>query len=142
MKIKSLWMPVAALLAAGLIGCSSKVTFGINRGRVHDTKQGIETVIAEPERRAQMQAIVDAYIAEAEAITEEVKTLRADIVEKNRDYDTTRQELQALYDEIEGKLDRLVAIAAEHGAELRSLCSEEEWEEIFDHDDALLNFKY
>lgn len=141
MKKTFLWMPVAAMLAAGLTGCSSKVTFGINRGQVHDTKQGIETVIAEPERRAQMQAIVDAYIAEAEAITEEVKTLRAEIVEKNRDYDTTRGELQALYDDIAEQLDRLVATAAEHAEQLRSLCSEEEWEEIFDHDEALLNFK-
>jgi uncharacterized coiled-coil DUF342 family protein len=89
-----------------------------------------------------MQAIVDAYIAEADAIAEEVKILRAEIVEKNRDYDTTRAELQAVYDEIEGKLDRLVATAAEHAAQLRSLCSEEEWEKIFDHDDSLLNFKY
>ena len=142
MKKTYLWLPVAALLAAVLIGCSSKVTFGINRGRVHETRQGIEAVIAEPERRAEMQAIVDAYIAEAEAITEEVKILRAEIVEKNRDYDTTRGELQAVYDEIEGKLDRLVATAAEHAAQLRSLCSEKEWEEIFDHDDDMMNFKY
>lgn len=135
-------MAVAAMLAAGLTGCSSKVTFGINRGRVDETREGIETVIADPARRAKMQAIVDVYVAEAEEITEEVKALRAEIVEKNRDYDTTRGELQALYDEIEGHLDRLVAAAAEHGEELRKLCSEDEWEEIFDHDGDILNFKY
>jgi len=130
------------MLVTGLAGCSSKVTFGINRGRVDETRKGIETVIADPERRAKIQAIVDSYVADAEIITEEIITLRADIVEKNRDYDTTREELEALYDELEGQLDRLIEAAAEHGAELRKLCSEDEWEEIFDHGDDMLNFKY
>lgn len=134
-------MAATVMLAAGLAGCSSKVTFGINRGRVDETREGIETVIADPERRAKMQVIVDGYVAEAEEIIAEVKALRAEIVEKNRDYDTTREELQALYDEIEGRLDRLVAVAAEYAAEMRQRCSEDEWEEIFGHDD-LLNFKY
>ena len=75
-----LLLAVAAMLAAGLTGCSSKVTFGINRGRVDETREGIETVIADPARRAKMQAIVDVYVAEAEEITEEVKALRAEIV--------------------------------------------------------------
>jgi hypothetical protein len=129
-------------LAAGLTGCSSKVTFGLNIGRVAETREEIDKVIAEPERRAKLQAIVDSYVAEAERITEEVKAIRLKIVEKNRDYDTTREELEALYGEIAGKLDQLVAAAAEHSAEMRTLCSKEEWEKIFDHDDDLLNFTY
>jgi hypothetical protein len=137
-----LYLCAAALLAAGLAGCSSKVTFGLNMGRVSETREGIETVITDPDRRAQMQAVVDAYITEAEAIAEEVRILRADIVEKNRDYSTSRGELEALYDEIGEQLNELIAAAAEHGAELRKLCSEDEWEKIFDHDDNLLNFTY
>ena len=132
------------ILAASaiLMGCSSKVTFGINMGRVQETREGIETAIADPARRAEMQAVVDAYIAEAEAIADEVKALRTEIVRKNRDYDTTRWELEELYNEIEQQLERLVATAAEHAAEMRTLCSEEEWEQIFGHDGDMLNFTY
>ena len=96
MKIKQilfLQLLMAVILAAGLSGCSSKVTFGLNIGRVAETREEIDRVIAEPERRAKMQAIVDAYVAEAERITEEVKAIRQEIVAKNRDYDTTRAEL-------------------------------------------------
>ena len=135
-------MLVLGLILIGLTSCSSKATFGLNWGRVEESRASIDKVIAEPERRAEVHAVVDAYVADAGKIADEVKAIRMEIVEKNREYDTTREELQALYDQIESKLDQLVATAAEHGAELRKHCSKAEWEEIFDHDDDMVNFKY
>lgn len=131
-------MACAALLA----GCSSKVTFGLNMGRVKETRSEIERVIPEKERQVEMQAIVDAYVADAGAIAEEAKALREKVVELNRDYDTPRAEMQAVYDELNGKVEQLIAAAAKHGAELRKLCTKEEWEEIFDHSDDMVNFNY
>ena len=125
-----------------LFGCSSKVTFGLNRGRVEETRSSIDKVIEEPDRQAEMHAVVDSYVSRAGELTEKVTVIRQQIVEKNRDYDTTREELQNLYDQLNDKLDQLLDLARDHSMKLRALCSEEEWEDIFDHEDDLVNFKY
>jgi hypothetical protein len=129
------------VVSACLLGCSSKGTFGMNWGRVDETRSGIEKVIAEPDRRVALYAVIDSYVAKAGTLTDEVTVIRTDIVEKNRDYDTTREDLQKQYDELAEKLDDLLDLARDHGEQLRTLCSEEEWEEIFDHSDKLMNFK-
>lgn len=130
------------LVGSCLFGCSSKVTFGLNRGRVKESRSRIDKVIAEPERRAEIHAVVDSYVAAAGKLADEVKAIRQQIVEKNQDYDATREELQKLYDQLGDNLDQLVDSARDHSMELRKLCSEEEWEEIFDNDDDIVNFKY
>ena len=104
-------MLVLGLILIGLTSCSSKATFGLNWGRVDETRMGIDQLIAEPERRVAMHAVVDAYATEAKEIMAEIKADREKIVEKNRDYDTSREELQALYDHIHHKLDQLIALA-------------------------------
>lgn len=135
-------MLVLGLFLIGLTGCSSKATFGLNWGRVDDTRQGIDELVADPERSAAMHAVVDGYATEAKEIMAEIKADREEIVEKNRNYDTTREELQELYDHIHNKLDQLIALARDRSMEMRQLCSEEEWNEIFEDNDEFMNFEF
>lgn len=130
------------LVGSCLLGCSSKVTFGLNMGRVEKTRSSIDELIQDPVRRGEMHAVVDSYTSKAEALSVDVKTIRQEIVEKNRDFDTTRAELQDLYDQLNDKLDQLLDLARDHSMKLRAMCSEEEWEDIFDHEDDLMNFTY
>lgn len=133
---------ILGLFLIGLTGCSSKATFGLNWGRVDETRKGIDELVADPDRRAAMHAIIDTYVAEAKALSEEVKTIRAEIVEKNRDYDTTRADLESLYEALAQRLDDLLNLITERSMEMKELCTEEEWIEIFDHKDDLVNFTY
>lgn len=142
MKTKLLWMLAAALLLAGLYGCKSKDVFGLNLERVDETRAVIQSEIPDAKRAADMLAVVDAYEADAKAIINDVKATRVEIVEANRKYDTTREDLQKLYDQLSEKLAALAESAKQNSLKLRTLCSEEEWEDIFDHDDRMLNFTY
>lgn len=135
------WMFILVGLLC-LAGCRSKVPFGLNWDRVEETRSSINEIIVEPERRANMQGVLDSYTAQAGKIMEEVKTIRKQIVEKNRDYDTTRAELQALYDQLNAQLDQLMIVARDQSLELKTFCSKAEWEQIFDHAEDLVNLTY
>ena len=130
------------LVGSCLFGCSSKMTFGLNWNRVEKTRSSIDEIIEDPVQRGEMHALVDSYAAKAGKITDDVKAIRLQIVEQNRDYDTTRAELQGLYDQLNDKLGQLLDLARDHSMKLRAMCSAAEWEDIFEHEDDLVNFKY
>ena len=131
------------LALASLMGCkSSEKSFGLNPERLDKTHAAIQSEIPDAERRQAMLAVVAEFEVEAQSISDEVKALRAEIVEANRDYDTTREQLQKLYDGLGVQLGRLGNATKEHSLKLRTLCSEAEWEEIFDHDDDAVEFKF
>lgn len=131
-----------ALMLTSLTGCKSKEAFGLNMERVDETRALIQAEIPDADRANNMLAVVDSYEAEAKVLVNEVKAKRSEIVEANRDYDTTREELQNLYDQLGKSLAQLAESAKQHSLKLRSHCSEEEWGEIFDDEDRLINFKY
>jgi len=145
-KIKISWagkMVLGVLLiSSGLAGCKSKDSLGLNPERVDKTRAAIQAEIPDAERRHAMLAVVDSFQADVQKPLKEVKAIRLQIVEANRDYDTTREQLQQLYDELGILLDRQGKSVKEHSLKLRTLCSEAEWDEIFDHDDKAIEFKY
>lgn len=137
--------PVLCLMLAiaGLTSCkSTEKSFGLSSERLDKTRAAIQTEIPDAERRQAMLDGVAAYEMEVQAIFDEVKALRAKIAEVNRDYDTTREQLQKLYDEIGLQLERLGDSVKTHSLKLRKLCSEAEWDRIFDHDDDAVVFKF
>jgi len=130
------------LISVGLVGCKSKDSFGLNPERIDKTRAAIRSEIPDSERRQAMLAVVDSFDVEAQKIIGEVKAIRLQIVEANRDYDTTRDQLQQMYDEIGVQQGRLGKAVKEHSLKLRTLCSETEWDEIFAHGDKAFEFKY
>ena len=133
-----LLLPICLMSAA----CSSKVTFGLNWSRLEKTRESIEDIIDDPGRRASMLAVIDAYKKDAEQITEEITVIRREIVEINRDYDTTREGLQALYDQLADRLDQMIVLARDLSMEMRTICSEAEWERIFRQKENWIIFPY
>ncbi len=131
------------LIFGGLAGCqSTEDSFGLNPDRVDKTRAAIQAEIPDAERRHAMLAVVDSFQEDVQKPLKEVKAIRLQIVEANRDYDTPREQLQQLYDELGIQQDRLVRSVKEHGLKLRTHCSEAEWDEIFAHDDKAFEFKY
>ena len=131
------------LISSGLAGCkSTEESSGLNPERVDKTRAAIRSEIPDAERRQAMLAVVDSFQADVRKILEEAKAIRVQIVEANRDYDTPREQLQQLYDELGIQQDRLVKSVEEHSLKLRTLCSEAEWDKIFAHDDKAFEFKY
>ena len=132
------------VVSAGLMGCKSAAdkSLGLNPERLDKTRTAIRAEIPDVERRQAMLDGIAAYEVEVQAIFDEVKALRAKIAEVNRDYDTTRGQLQELYDEIGIQLERLGNSVKTHSLKLRKLCSEAEWDKIFKHDGDAVNFKF
>ena len=131
------------LALASLAGCkSSEKSFGLNSERLDKTRAAIQVEIPDAERQQALLAVVADFEMETQSIVDEVTALRAKIVEANRDYDTTREQLQKLYDGIGVQLERLGNATKEYRFKLRELCSEAEWDEIFDHDDDAVEFKF
>ena len=130
------------LMLVVLSGCKSKVAFGINTGRVDKTRSAIEKTINEPERRAAILELVDRFEQGAKAASEEAVAIRAQIIEVNRNYDTTREELETLYDELGRLLQKQADTAKQLSMEARKLCTEEEWKKITAHRTDAVNFKF
>jgi hypothetical protein len=116
-----------------LAGCKSKDAEVLTWTPNEETHQHIESVIANLERRNAMLAIMDSFNAEMESIADAVKVQREKILMANAKYDTTREELQRMYDELNAKVGQLGDAAKTHSFELRTHCSEAEWEKIFTH---------
>ena len=131
------------LVSAGLMGCkSAEKSFGLSLERLDKTRAAIQSEIPDVERRQALLDGIAAYEVEVQAVFDEMKALRAKIAEANRDYDTTREQLQELYDEIGIQLERLGNSVKTHSLKLRKLCSEAEWDRIFEHDGDAVNFKF
>lgn len=117
-------------LVLGLTGCSSKVTFGINRGQIQDTKTTIEDVIPDEARREALLKVVEEYKAEVTQIETEAIALRKEISDLNRDFDAPREELEVRYDRL-GELTQAFGDTAKvYSLKAKALCSEEEWAKI------------
>ena len=134
---------LSLVLLIGLAGCKlSEKSFGLSPERLDKTRAAIASEIPDVERRQALLDGIAAYEVEVQAIFDEIKALRAKIAEVNRDYDTTREQLQGLYDEIGVQLERLGDSVKTHSLKLRTFCSEEEWDRIFEHDGDAVNFKF
>lgn len=125
-----------------LPGCRSKVAIGVNRGRVQTTRSSIEALQTDPERREAMLAVVESFEQSVLAIENEAQETRRQIIELNRDYDTTREELEQLYARLGALMKELGEVVKVNGLAMRELCSEEEWKRIATDKSALIEFSF
>ena len=125
-----------------LVGCKSSNTFGLNPERVGETRSAILSTINDPDRSADMLAIVDAMEVEVNAIGAETLDLRQRIVVADRDYDTTRADLEKLYADLGTLIGRLGVTAKVHSLLLREQCTKAEWREIISDESKTFEFSY
>ena len=116
-----------------IVGCRSDDVSGPSWENLDTTRKNITRKIDDPQRAEQLLALVDAHEIKVAAITDEVELIRQELERKNRDYTSSRAELQALYDKLYAKLDQVLATIRDDSLEMKQLCSEEEWQGIFAH---------
>lgn len=139
MRAKMIYIAGALLL---LSGCRSKVAFGINRGRIQDSRTVIQTIISEPERQEALLEIVDAYKRDIRVIEKEAIVLRQEIVELNRVYATPREELEVRYNRLGELTEQLGHTVKMHSMSARALCSEDEWKQIAPKKSEVFHFTF
>ena len=123
----------AVVLVLGLAGCKSDDHLESLEGNPEKTRENIVKEVDDPERVEQLLALVDTHEEKVAAIKEEVTVIREELARKNRDFNTSRSELQALYEQLYAKLDILLAAIRDDSMQMKQLCSEEEWDAIFTH---------
>lgn len=132
----------AVLMATCLFGCRSGDSTGLQFSQTEETRKKIIATIAEPARRTAMLEIVDRFEVEIQHIKQDSLELRRKIVDANRDYDTRREDLEALYGQLGGQLDRLGASAKKNSLALRKHCSRSEWKQIADRGKSSVQFTF
>ena len=125
-----------------IAGCKSKDAAMLNAERVDESRAVIESSISDPERRSTMLEIVDSMETRMTDIGAEVSSLRQQIVEANRDYSTTRADLELLYNELEKRVVLLTTTVKDHSLKLRAQCSESEWAQLVDTKTETFNFSF
>ncbi len=131
-----------ACLSLVMAGCKSKVAFGLNSGRVDKTRETVETTISDPVRSATVLKLIDSFEKEMKGISTETIAIRAKIIEANQNYDTTREELEELYAQLNGLIQKLGDTAKRYSLEVRKHCSETEWKKIASQRADAINFNY
>ena len=131
MKMKWSWM-CCLLLMAGLWGCKSASPEQFVTDQQEETRAAIRSVVKDPQRSGAMLAVVDVFQADVKTIAADTAEIRKRIAAAQADYDTSRAEMQKLYDELGVQVDRLCGSAKRHSMELRRQCSEVEWNAIME----------
>jgi septal ring factor EnvC (AmiA/AmiB activator) len=116
-----------------IVGCRSDDVSGPTWENLETTRKNIAREIDDPQRAEQLLALVDSHEIKVAAITDEVELIRQELERKNRDFTSSRAELQTLYDQLYAKLDQVLATIRDDSLEMKQLCSEEEWQGIFAH---------
>lgn len=131
------------LLLSGLAaGCKSTSDFGMNDARQDKTRDAVQAAIADPERKNKMLSVIDALQREAKTIETRAGSLRSQISEANRNYETSRAHLETLYSRLGELTVQFGETAKKHSLELRTLCSQEEWKQIASHKTQAIHFTF
>lgn len=134
MKTKHFYGMIFLFAAAvlQLSGCSSgKGAVGLDMEKLQDIRQAMESAIPEADRRRAMLTLVDRFETDADKMHAEAQLLHERLLEANRDYRTSREDMQQLYDEQRILTERMGNLVRDTSLELRTLCSEDEWSRIF-----------
>lgn len=127
---------------ATVTGCKSKDAFNLNTSRIDETRTVVEKTIIEPERRVAVLELLATFEGEMKSIETKAVGLRAQIVEANRSYETTREELEKIYEQLGEQLALLGETTKQYSLELRKHCSEDEWKKITSNWSDGINFKF
>ena len=128
---KRIFQLLAAVLLIGLLaGCKSPTQEEATTSAVDESRMLIKEHVADEAKAEQMMALVDQLEQDLMAYRE----IRGDhdqaLVEKNADYDATREDLQSLYDAYNKDTRAIGMKIAQTDLAMKKLSTPEEWAEI------------
>ena len=120
---------LSALGICLLVGCSSPETpkATVNDARIKDVKERINKHVKDADRATAMHAIVNELRAGLENYQISINAKRNALIQANRNYATTRQELEEIYDSMNGEIVEMMTYAQDAHFRLKQLATETEW---------------
>ena len=123
-------LPLLLAICASGVGCRSLSQAESTQSALDGTRELIREHIAEPARADQMLAIVDQLDTDLDAYVVTRTGIDEALALKNADYDTSRADMQALYDSRNREYRAVVIKLSEASMALSKLATPEEWEAV------------
>ena len=114
----------------------------LNTSRLDATREAIQKHVPDESRQTQLLDMCDSYEAELKTLLENAETLQNQLVELNADYDTPREDLEAVYADLNSLLKRMGEKAQEYSLKARAICSAEEWSKITKSNAPAFQFRF
>lgn len=139
--MKSIILLLASITLLGVGGCKTKSHKGLEYETVSELKTSIHQTVDDQERVTQLLDVVNDFQKESDRTAQKIRSLRAKTIELSDDYATNRQDLEAVYDEINLEINNLCNLIRDSHFEFKALCSKKEWESITGDGMRLFNLK-
>jgi len=94
-------------------------------------KAGVKDQVSEKSRVKQIIAITKQADEEVEAVTKDLDTASKQLVKLNSNYDATREELNAFFDQLDGRRMKSQKRLIELRFKARDLMTPEEWQAVY-----------
>jgi hypothetical protein len=141
--MKVFFLVALAAFMAGMVGCKSNdAVEGMNEKRINATRSAIKSTIPDAARREKMLAVVDQFELQLTQMAASIKNTRTAIVRANADYATDRATLEGLYAQLGDNVRQLGHVFRDRNFQLRKLCTAEQWDDLADNDDTLVEFAF
>jgi hypothetical protein len=132
-----------AAIMVGVTGCKSDDPVeGLNEDRVDTTRSAIQSTVPDAALRGKMIAVVGQFEVDLNQIGDSIKQTRAAILKANAEYTTDRATLEKMYAKLGDDVRQLGRVLRDRNMELRELCTAEQWDDIADDNDPLVNFVF
>lgn len=131
MKNRICTILATALFGIGLLaGCKGPTQLEATTSAVDETRMLIKEHVVDEAKAEQMLALVDQLEKDLEAYREIRAAHDRGLVEKNADYDATREDLQTLYDAYNSDTRSIGMKIVQTDLAMKKLSTPEEWTEI------------
>ena len=123
---------VLAATALGTAGCASKneSPFDIEKQAFDDVRAEIQSIVSDPDRAAEAIDLVSALQQSIDDTQKDVSARKARIRELNADYDASRADIEAQFDQIKSDIKSNHQRASEIHRQLVSVLTADEWAEV------------
>jgi len=100
----SLLLAVIISLIAGCAGKNDLSPADVEEQAFEDLRSEIREVIDDPAREVEAIAMVDALVDDLDNLREKISARRTRVRQLNADYDTTRAEFEAFFDQVDNEI--------------------------------------
>ena len=122
---------VFAAIACAFAGCASKDDVSpadVEKQAFEDLRTEIRAVIDDPAREGEAIALVDELSEDLDALREKIAQRRQRVRELNADYDTTRAEFEAFFDQLDREImSNKRQVSEKHREFLAIMTPDERW---------------
>ncbi len=96
-----------AVIVSAIAGCAGKDNVSpvdVEKQAFEDLRSEIREVIDDPAREAEAIALVESLVDELDSLREKISARRKRVSQLNADYDTTRADFEAFFDQVDKEI--------------------------------------